>query len=52
VVFCISFIEVVAAVGDEAGEVRPVGQLEGEDRSQVIATKPLKLAHPRSVVAT
>jgi hypothetical protein len=32
VMLCVSLEELIAAVGDETGEVPPVCQLEGEDR--------------------
>ena len=41
----ISLIEIVAAVIDEPGEVRPIRQLKGTNRIHVIATNTLKLAH-------
>ncbi len=37
--------EVVAAVGDEGGEVAAVGPLEGQDRRGVIGVQPLQLGH-------
>lgn len=52
VVLRISLEVLVTAVGDELCEVRPVCQLECEDRVQVIAMKTLKLTHTRSVVAS
>ena len=37
--------EVVAAVGDEGGEVAAVGPLEGQDRRGVAGVQPLQLGH-------
>jgi len=37
--------ELVAAVGDEAGEVAAVGPLEGQDRRGVAGVQPLQLGH-------
>jgi hypothetical protein len=45
----ISLIEIVAAVSDEPGEVRPIRQLKGKNRIHVIATNTLKLAHRPSL---
>jgi hypothetical protein len=49
VVLCISLVEVIAAVVDQTGEVRPVCHLEGEHGFEMIATKPLQFAHTTRV---
>jgi len=41
--------ELIAAIGDRCGEVRPVRDLKGEYRSGVIAPKALQLKDPSSV---
>jgi hypothetical protein len=46
----ISLIEIVGAVIDEPGEVRPIRQLKGKNRVHVIATNTLKLAHRPSLL--
>lgn len=46
----IPLIEIVAAVIDAPGEVRPIRQLKGKNRIHVIATNTLKLAHRPSLL--
>jgi hypothetical protein len=41
--------ELIAAVGDEGGEVGAVGQFEGQDRRGMAGMQPLQLWHGLSL---